>query len=314
MKTTQYLIAFGLQLLLLGCGDKANREEVIVTNAEEQAYFAAETSPAESKSVIQESSSDFSGSSNVSAKIIRHGNINIEVKDYLVARQQIDSLANLYEAAVISESHQENETQRGNSISIRVPAEKFDLLLGELAKIAHRVDYQQISTEDVTTEYIDVNTRLQNKMKVERNYQRLLSQATSVDDILKIENQLGAVRAEIESLQGRMNYINHQVSKSLITVYVYQKVEYRYRPDEMPSFGERIKQAINAGWKGLVWLVVFIIKIWPIWLAALVVFVLVNRLRVIGRRRKAQKKEQRRLEKKLRKYRNDKPSDTNPQQ
>ncbi|HNT42379.1 MAG TPA: hypothetical protein PKN78_09120, partial [Tenuifilaceae bacterium] len=82
MKTTQYLIAFGLQLLLLGCGDKANREEVIVTNAEEQAYFAAETSPAESKSVIQESSSDFSGSSNVSAKIIRHGNINIEVKDY----------------------------------------------------------------------------------------------------------------------------------------------------------------------------------------------------------------------------------------
>lgn len=274
MKKPILLTSIALAAILAGCNSNKSSYK-----SEESALMEVaagyESAPEATRQDYQADKAGFKNeTSEVAPKIIKTANVSMEVVDYAKSKKQIDSIIVAARAYITSEGFQQSDVQLGNNMEIKVPATGFNNLLKSLTAVAKRVDYQNIYTQDVTEEYIDVKTRLENKRKVEKTYLNLLRKTTNIEDILKIENKLGEIRAEIESAQGRMKYIDHQVSLSTISLYFYQKVEFKYTPEELPSFWQKVKEALHAGWKGIVWVLIFFMKIWPVWVITAIVYII----------------------------------------
>ena len=234
----------------------------------------------------------------IDKKIIKTAYISIEVENYLDERKLIDTSLKECNAYIVNENLQNTESQISNSINIKVPANQFDNLLDKLSKIAKKVDYQNIETKDVTEEYIDIETRLANSRKVEQTYLRLLRRTNTIEDILKIEQKLSEIRTDIESTEGRLKYLNHQVSFSTISLNVYQNLEYKYNPENTQSFFQRLKRSISMGWNGIVTFFLFLIRLWPLWILLAIGFYLWKYVVKTRKERKKDKKKKKKLMKK----------------
>jgi predicted nuclease with TOPRIM domain len=77
---------------------------------------------------------------------------------------------------------------------------------------------ERTTSEDVTERYIDLKARLNNLQMEEQSLVELLAKTKTVDEILRVEQELARVRGEVESLQGQINYLDRNVAMSLITV------------------------------------------------------------------------------------------------
>lgn len=296
MKKTLYflLIAF-LVISITNCGSRKSIE-----NANFESISASRAS-AYTETAFDEVAAPVAKGiavGNVAPKIIKTANVSIEVFDYLNARLKVDSILAKHKGYITNEAFQETNTLKSNNITIRVPAQDFDPLLNDFASIAKKVDYQNIYTQDVTEEYIDVKTRLKNKLEVEKTYRNHLRNAKDIEDILKIENKLAEIRSEIESAQGRLKYIDHQVNLSTVSLYLYQKLEYKYIPEELPGFWQRVKEGIGWGWKGFLWFLILLVKLWPLWLLVIIVYFSLIKVRSYLKNRKKREKKAKKLQKK----------------
>ncbi len=254
---TKLIILFSILTLVFACTSKRNfnKEPRVEKSISAEMEMMDQSSPPPPSS----------NAATAEKKIIKTAYLSIEVLDYSVSRTLIDSTLKGFGAYIFSENLQNAESQITNSINIKVPASQFEKLLVKLAQIAKKVDYQNIETQDVTEEYIDVETRLNNNRKVEQTYLKLLKRTTTIEDILKIEQKLGEIRTDIESTQGRLKYLNHQVSFSSINLNIYQTLEFKFIPEKSTSFIQRLKKSLDAGWKGVVTFLLFLLKLWPLW-------------------------------------------------
>lgn len=103
------------------------------------------------------------------------------------------------------------------SIVIRVPAAKFDDITRRIEKLGD-VLHRNVSAEDVTEQYMDMEVRLKNARAVRDRLQQLLEKATKVEESLSIEKELTRVGTEIETLEGKLKYLRDRVMFSTITV------------------------------------------------------------------------------------------------
>ncbi len=127
----------------------------------------------------------------------------------------------------------------------------------QLEGLAEKVDNKNINTKDVTEEFIDVEARLKTKKELETRYLDLLKQAKTVADIVSIESQIANVRAEIESMEGRLKYLSNQVSFSTLNVSYYQESDMSY------GFGSKFLNSLKSGWYNLVDFIFWLLGIWP---------------------------------------------------
>jgi hypothetical protein len=150
--------------------------------------------------------------------IVRNGDISLVVDDVPAARDEINELAvRLGGFVVNSNIYGDGEETRG-WISIRIPSDQFDQALTELRALALRVSSESVSTQDVTEEYVDLNSRLRNAEATESQYLTLLDQAEAVEDILQIYEALTRIRNEIEQIKGRIQYLEQISAMSLISI------------------------------------------------------------------------------------------------
>jgi hypothetical protein len=152
--------------------------------------------------------------------IVRNGYMSLTVKDVAASRDDIAQLAVGLGGYVVSTSFSGRDKEFRGSITIRVPDEKFEPALAQLRKLAVKVQSESTSSQDVTEEYTDLTSRLKNAQATESQYLALLAKATTVEDILKIQDKLSQTRNTIEQIKGRMQYLEKQASMSLITVYL----------------------------------------------------------------------------------------------
>ena len=169
--------------------------------------------------------------------IVRTGEMSLVVEDVVDARDEITQLALMFDGYIVSSQIYGEEHDRTGWISIRVPDEKFEQALTELRNLATRVDSESTSSQDITEEYVDLESRLKNAEATESQYLALLEKAETVEDILRIYDSLSQVRREIEQIKGRMQYLERTSSMSLISV--------RLKPVATA------KPLVRAGWSAL---------------------------------------------------------------
>jgi len=217
--------------------------------------------------------------------IVRTGDISLVVEDIISARDEIAQMATGFGGYVVSSYVSGEEQDMRGNISIRVPDEKFESTFTELRNLAVRVKSENISSRDVTEEYIDLGARLKNAEATESQYLALLEKATDVEDILSIYDSLSRVRSEIEQIKGRMLYLERTSSMSLISVYL----EPQATAKPLVRAGWSALEVLKSAVRGIVtfgqvlgtivlWLIIFI----PVWGTILGI--------IIWRRRRRKKK------------------------
>lgn len=151
-------------------------------------------------------------------KIIRNGAINltvVSVEDSLAAVRAIAAQA---EGLVFSSNTQFEGEEQVATITIQVPAATFDDVMGRLRKLGVKVVSETSTSQDVTEEYTDLTSQLKNLQAQEEQLRLLMGRATTVDETLTVQRELGTVRGEIEKIQGRMNYLSRRAELSSIVV------------------------------------------------------------------------------------------------
>jgi hypothetical protein len=103
---------------------------------------------------------------------------------------------------------------------MRIPADRFDEAIRAIHDLDGEIKAEATREEDVTAVVIDLEARLENLRAAEESYRTLLEQATDIQDILAIQNQLFQVRGEIESMQAQLDYYTDQVDLATLTVTV----------------------------------------------------------------------------------------------
>ena len=215
-------------------------------------------------------------------KIIKSVEMSIEVKSVETAKQEI---VRLYESVGGFADKLETTTQEGSpprlEAVIRVPQPKFEAVLQQLRAPSFGVVRNEAqSGQDVTEEWVDVESRLRNLRREEQQFLEVLKKATRVKDILEVERELARVRGEIEQSEGRLKFLAHQVDYSTLTLHACEPAPVG---PGAPSKWSPGTHALRA-WRGLVWaleglvviLIYFAIQVLPFLLVfALIVWTLV---------------------------------------
>jgi hypothetical protein len=182
-------------------------------------------------------------------------------------------------------------TERGDGthyglISVRVPSKEFETAMNEIKALAAVVKNESASGQDVTEQYTDLEAQLRNATAQEQTYLKVLEKAISVEDILKVQQHLGSIRSTIESLQGRLKYLENVTSLSTIGVSLEEEPVVRlptkeFRP--LSAIKEAAQALIASAQKTLIALIWIVIVggglLLPWLLLAMIVYFIVKKLR-----------------------------------
>ncbi len=219
-------------------------------------------------------------------KIIKDGRIVVEVSNLKKAKQQTDSLLKIYDAYYANESYNDGYNELSYELTIRVPSVNFESLIANIEMGNGKLTTKEIEARDVTDQFIDLESRLESKLKYLERYRDLLKSAKTVKDILEIEEKIRGIEEEIESTQGRLKYLSDQVGYSTLRLRLNEEKDIQLRTTKQARFALRFKHAISNGWSGFVDFLIGIIHLWPFAVVIGILYPFVQRFR---KRRKAKK-------------------------
>jgi hypothetical protein len=164
------------------------------------------------------------------SKIVRDGRIGIVVPDegFADAVGDLTFIAEQHGGFILSSATQND---RSGTFVLRIPAQRFDQALSDVRDLGTRVRFQEIRGDDVTAEYIDSQARLRILRARRALLFELFEQADTTEEILRMSGQLDDVQFRIEQIQGRLRFINDQVSESTLRV----AIQERNAPETVPE-------------------------------------------------------------------------------
>jgi uncharacterized protein YPO0396 len=109
------------------------------------------------------------------------------------------------------------------SITMMVPTERLDEALDDLSKLGE-VTERDIDVQDVTRQYTNLQVRIDNLRKMRNRLKELVEQSVTVEEVLKVERELGRVTSELEQLEARMRVLERDTTYATIRVYFEEKV------------------------------------------------------------------------------------------
>ena len=214
-------------------------------------------------------------------KIIKNGSLTISVDNIEQSKSDIYKLISKHGGYCSREQFYKYDWshETGYKISIRIPCDNFDAFISDIENIGGETEDKLVYINDVTTQYIDLETRLNTKRSYLARYTELLKNAKSVTDIVEIEDKIRLIEEEIESVTGRLKYLNNQVEFSTLDIDIEHKdVNFdREHPDRSKNVGERLLSSVVKGFRGFIDFLFFLVRIWPAWVIILIVFGLVRR-------------------------------------
>lgn len=206
-------------------------------------------------------------------KIVKDANLEMRVKELKAANTAIQEAVRSSGAYISSASEIQLSTQVKTEMMIRVPRENFEELLGRLSGYADSIVTKNITSEDLTEEFVDTRARIQVKEKVKEQYYEFLKRAKNIEEILKVQHEITDLQEDIEAATGRVNYIQHQASLSSIHLTYYQDIPFTNTPNITPGFGLQILDSFKTGWTIIQSFIIILVTIWPFILTGIIVLV-----------------------------------------
>lgn len=276
-----------IAMLALACNNASSNKKNIRVNDVQLENIKPEDQIAKSASadttsigVMNDESEKFKAPSPIKTitdwdkKIIKTADIKLELQDYGNYNKTIHSNLKNYGAYIAKEEQSQLNGLLQNTVTIKVPADRFDDLVNSFNGDGITVIEKKINTEDVTADYIDGKARLEAKKQVREQYLQLLKQAKNMKDVLTVQQEINNIQEEIESVNGRINYLSHQAAYSTINLNYYQFLFGKNPINDHPTFITKIYDAFKDGFSLIGNLSIFIVTIWPLIVAAMIVLII----------------------------------------
>jgi acetolactate synthase regulatory subunit len=188
--------------------------------------------------------------------LIRTGQASIEIDSLEFAVARLRALAVRLGGYVANSNYQGGQDQlREATLELRVASDRFDELVSGLSPVG-KVEFVNITAQDVGEEYADIAARVTNGKRLEQRLIDLLATRTGkLQDVLEVERELARVREEIERYEGRMRYLKTRASVSTLSVSIHEPAPITggYRSTSV------LAEAVERAWRNFVELVAGII-------------------------------------------------------
>ena len=188
--------------------------------SQDQAALAPQ--PTSAAYEISNSSGDLTVIERSNRMIIKNADIRLMVKDTDVAIDRAtqaiaDAGGYIVSSRVWYQDYYGNNLKYA-AITIGVPVDAFERTLVRLRDLAVRVVDEVAAGDDVTEQYVDLQSQLTNLEATRARIQEFLQDARTIDEALRINQELANIEAQIEQIKGRMNYLNDRSAFSTITI------------------------------------------------------------------------------------------------
>lgn len=231
--------------------------------------------------------------------VIRDASLTIVVSDPTDTVHRISQMAESMGGFVVRSEISESTYGQGDivakqaTITVRVPAERLDEALNLIKDDTLEVRSENISGQDVTEEYTDLQSRLRNLEETEGQLREIMASTSKTEDVLAVLDHLRQITEEIEVIKGRIQYLEQSALLSSISVQVLPDVA--TQPIQIGRWQPKgtVKDAVEAligafQWfvDALIWIIIFVLPVALVPLGILAALALVVRA-FIRRRRQA---------------------------
>lgn len=272
-------------LILINCNKSGNQEEIksdlveIISEDKIMSSAADMNEPPPPPQPLQEvpisgvSAKAVNASPNISTpqknvivkKIIKNGELEIQVGDIKKAHQQVNEIVNNNNSYIQTERFNNTDIDEKQFFTIRVPHKNFDALINSFSNGIGSVLSKNIASDDVTEEYTDVSIKLDNKKIYLEKYRDMLRSAKTTKDMLEIQENIRELEDEIDVAEGRLRFIDDRVNYSTLNLMLY-KEKVRSSATSKIGFGSRFGDSFTEGWNSFVAFFLGIISFWPFFL------------------------------------------------
>lgn len=263
MKKGKKIYVMGLLVLLtLGlctCGQKEETAKDVATNEvgyASAASFEQEQGAAEDVADTGEGMKENGGevkAPNTSQKLIRYLDYTIETKEFDTFVQELGELVSTVKGYVEQSEVSQNEAQsyaqgkRYASYTLRIPADSLETFKQELQEKG-TITRQSERVEDVTLNYVDVESHITALKTEQESLLKMLEQADTIETILAIQNQLTQVRYQLESYESQKRTYDNEINYSTVYVYV-QEVERESQNTD--TYGGELLEKMSGNFHGI---------------------------------------------------------------
>lgn len=176
--------------------------------------------------------------------IIKNGEMALLVADTDRALEQATDIAVNSGGYVVSSRTWNTGDYKSATLTMGVPSDQFEAVQRQLRALALKVQGDTSSGQDVSDEYVDLQSRLTNLEATAARIRELLKDAKDVDEALQVNLKLSEVESEIEQIKGRMQYLKDRSAFSTMVVNFEPQ-----RPTPTPEAwqpGKTIEEAANS--------------------------------------------------------------------
>jgi hypothetical protein len=210
-------------------------------------------------------------------KIVKTADLAIRVKDFQLFTNRLHAAVKQSGGYIAQEQQTQDAGEIVNTVSIKVPVDRFEDLVGELPGDSDKLEQKKITSDDVTMELVDTKSRLETKKEVRERYLDLLKQAHTMNDIITVQNEINDIQGQMDQAAGRMAWLGHSSAYSTINLKFYQLFDGIVPDNPTPGFAQRLKESIGEGWNSLSAVLLGLISVWPFWIAVGLVAVWVRK-------------------------------------
>lgn len=185
-------------------------------------------------------------------RIIKEGTVRLEVADgeFDAAYAAVVGLAPRYGGDVLAsttstERDGDGDGPASGSVTLRVPVEEYESLLAGVQDVG-TVRSRDVRSEDVSAEFVDLESRERNLEAQERFYLELLDRAEAVPDAIAVQQQLNGVTEQLEQIKGRLQFLEARTSFSTLTVELFEPAAAQLISEPEPDDG---RPSLARSWR-----------------------------------------------------------------
>ncbi|MCR5525909.1 MAG: DUF4349 domain-containing protein [Lachnospiraceae bacterium] len=222
-------------------------------------------------------------------KIIYTGNISIKTQNFEKTVSECKAMIDSYKGIIESENYYDNSgmyayggddsasKNREYSVAVRVPSESYSDFMNGSEKLDGIIDSKNSSAENISQQYSDASIELESYQSEFKRLQELMEQASEMDDIIAIGQQMTTVRTEIDQLKSDLRRMDTDVAYSTINVSVHEVSKREAEQPEKQTYLKRLsiafRNSISDFGDFIVDFSIGIVEVWPFLLVIVLIIV-----------------------------------------
>lgn len=177
-------------------------------------------------------------------KLIKTGNVNLEIQNLDDSIKKVEEWITNFDGYIANSSN----TDKDAWFTVKIPSEKFDEAMNSTCNLGKVLNHSE-NTEDVSEQYYDLESRIQNKKIMKANLEKYLKDAKDIKDLLEIEKELNSVISELDSMEGRLRRLSTQIDYSTISINLLLPANHSEKgfifPDVKNGFSDFLSNFLN---------------------------------------------------------------------